>query len=188
MGVTKRTLCARTLRNRRDRRGHRRGWNDQAVATAGGWTTGSLLQGTLARSLLRRVTPLSGTRPMRGCRLIATFSICHPYDTSTDRILLLGEGHLLQWLAGHFGCGHRSNGGDQSQHNQIDRNRPSRAAGPAHKCRRRKRGQAAADRCADLEAERSAAVPQSRREEFRIPWRADTEPDNLPKDDGGDDR
>jgi hypothetical protein len=130
-----------------------------------------------------------GARLIRGSWLNRSVLHLPPYDTRADRVLLLGQGRrLLQWLAGHFGRGHRSNGGHQSQHNQIDRNRPSRAAGPADKCRRRKRGQAAANRCADLEAERSAAVPQSRLEEFRIPWRADAEPDYLPKDDGGDDR
>jgi hypothetical protein len=49
------------------------------------------------------------------------------------------------------------------------------------------KGEASTDSRADLEAERSAAAAPRRREQFRIPRRADTEPHHLPEDDGCND-
>ena len=47
-------------------------------------------------------------------------------------------------LAGRFWRRQRGDEGNESEHDQVDRDRPCRAAGPGHECRRRKRGEATA--------------------------------------------
>src|SRR5271166_4727751 len=77
---------------------------------------------------------------------------------------------------------------DAGERDKVERNRPGLTLRPCEKARRHKGREAAADRRADLEAERRATVSQSPREKLGIPWRADAKAYQLPESDGRNNR
>ncbi len=100
--------------------------------------------------------------------------------------LFVGSRHLHLLVRGLGRC-ERGHGGDEGADDQIDRDRPGGAAERRHQRRRDHRGEAAAQRGADLEAQGGATVTKPRGEQFGIPGRADAEHHHLAEADGGDD-